>query len=690
MSEDDENDFFINPSLLKDESTLDEIDYQLERKLKIAEYDDDKNDETFGDDETFNVNVNNNQLDETWNRLTEKSRNFNTLLGGDGIIGNKRSMASSLNNTNIWTALEEEDKVMSNILGKTTSGTGSGNKNLEASSFLGFFNPPSTVTSTNRREEEPTFITDLIEEDLEDEGFTASNNTPRSSGSGNINNNQTSISGYPLTGGLDTLDYMPVVILHKHHDHTVPLTKAPSTTTSTVATEKTEEKKVTPTTPTKESKEESNNQKEGKASYLSIKYNTYNTIDKLDCYNVINKGVINDVLNRIIDAKFKHFRTQDSNQRFHSQHHRIIQFMRIDEIESIIRQQMVDLQITNPYLDDYYYYFHQALSMSDNTEENKEKQEGLVDCILKSWSLQLQNEEENKNKEQQQGKEHATRLFGRIPSQNVRCPRTCFDTNIFREELVNQYYLNKKVPLDSRNRLIYNNGVQLRTSIENGMTLLLDINEFLMVHHLNRKTELNPNVVQSFNNCCQTVAAYLQYYQEIWNLSQKGKKFICKSLRLLPEPYITKLIMDMIPILCQESNNLMLIEAMQSACRSLFTIDAISVILVHIMQHGHPGLVLDFLIPLLNQSLVILSNPHHNELSLQNWYHVFITQFIPYFMSNYAQLVIFQDKIYILASIILQLIPKHVPQFFAILHLLSNDPNNTNPLKNQILIQFSQ
>lgn len=781
---DDDADFF-NPSLLRDdEETFDELDDRLAQKVRIADYDDDKNDETFGDEGFFignndsvdllsgNTVDNRTGLDDGWNqRGGTQPPFFNqtpmggftahhpaptsrspTATGGNSIFGTNviggsssggismghqspsspsgnlyipgtgssvsfagqhgqspiGSLSSMLNssprglpvsNTGSFPSSGLLQGLSSPSSGGLLSGLiggqgtthhhrngsfGSGGSGLWSTSstketpnedaFLGsFFGGTSHHSNTiGKSSTDLHFITDLITE--EDDGPISQHSSGNSSPFGVLNESVTNpvyigpSQRITLTGGLETLEHLPV-IYHKHPE-LVKGEKPSSSTTSTSGT----------TTSTDKTNGTANGaQQNTTPSYLMVKYNTYNIEDRSDCYNVINKTVINDVLNKVSTP-------QEQRNRYHNRYHsksfnnsngsekphRIIQYMRIDEVETIVRQQMVDLQVHNGYSDDYYYFIH-----NNSTEDS-------IDLMNKYLS-----EEEEEREQQQQlatPTTPATRLFGRIPSQNVRTPRTCFDTNVFRDEVVEQYYRNRRSAIETRSRLIYNNPVQLRTCIENGLTLLIEISEFLTVHpHVK---DVSAKVIESFNQNCKTVASYLQYQQEMWEIP-KGKKFIYKALSVLPEPFITKLLIDMIPIMNADyHSNPTLLEAMKSACRSIVNIDAISMILMQLMQS--PLTSIDFFSALIDRSLYVLSTPNQKVMSVHSWYQLFVQQFIPYFASFYHILSQSSpDAFYSLFSVVLKATPKNTPPFFHLMRALSTDPHN-HPLKTQMIQIYSQ
>ncbi|KAG2372754.1 hypothetical protein C9374_000413 [Naegleria lovaniensis] len=530
------------------------------------------------------------------------------------------------------------------------------------------------------------FINDLISEEDEDmESISSSNRSNPHISSGNnspfgipLGDNLPN-SRIPLTGGLESLEFLPLTICHKHPELVKPQPQQQQNTSTTTSTGSST---ATTLVDNKTTSNNASTQQHTTPSYLLVKYNTYNTENKEDCYNVINKTVINEVLNKIPtpqEHKYRYNRYNSNSNRSTDKPHRIIQFMRIDEVESIVRQQMVDLQVNNGYEDDYYYFIH-----NNKTEEN-------TDLVLKHL---LEEEESRENSKNVQTNASNTtpvaRLFGRIPSQNVRTPRTCFDTNVFRQELIEQYFKHKRMPSELRTRLIYNNSIQLRTSIENGLTLLIEIEEFLTIAKQAGGKEIPQKLSESFRQNCQTIAAYLQYQQEIWNIP-KGKKFIYKALKHLPEPFITKLMIDMIPILNLEYHtNPTLLEAMNLACKSIINIDAIPMILMSLMSS--PIIAIEFISTLLNRAITILSNGTQQAMmSVHSWYQFFVQSFVPYFLNCYSHLTQSSpDATYNLLSLILKLIPKNSPQFMFLVRTLAADLNSQHPLRTQLLQQYAQ
>ncbi|KAF0976979.1 hypothetical protein FDP41_004274 [Naegleria fowleri] len=574
-----------------------------------------------------------------------------------------------------------------------SSSTGSGGGGVAVHHHHHHTSSTSSIGSSSGKQTNSglQFINGLISEEDEDiESISSSNRSNPHISSGNsspfgfpLGENFLPNSRIPLTGGLEPLEILPLTVCHKHPELVKPQPQQQSTSTTAATTTSTGSTTAATSVDNKTTSTNATAQQHTTPSYLLVKYNTYNTENKEDCYNVINKTVINEVLNKIPSPQEHRYRynryNNSNNNRSSEKPHRIIQFMRIDEVESIIRQQMVDLQVNNGYEDDYYYFIH-----NNKTEENS-------DLVLKH----LLEEEEAREKIAQTNISQntttpVTRLFGRIPSQNVRTPRTCFDTNVFRQELIEQYFKYKRIPSELRTRLIYNNSIQLRTSIENGLTLLIEIEEFLTVAKQAGGKDIPPKLAESFRQNCQTITAYLQYQQEIWNIP-KGKKFIYKALKLLPEPFITKLMIDMIPILNLEYHtNSTLLEAMNLACKSIINIDAIPMILMSLMQN--PIVAIEFVTTLLNRATTILStSTQQNMMSVHSWYQFFVQHFIPYFMSYCPHLIQSSpDATYNLLSLILKLIPKNSPQFMQLLRHLATDLNSQHPLRTQLLQQYAQ
>ncbi|EFC47158.1 predicted protein [Naegleria gruberi] len=607
------------------------------------------------------------------------------------IIGGGQHIRQGSNNgsASLWGTANDNQNDDA-FLGSFFAGSGSGSSG--GVSTVGTHHHTTSGSST-KQSTGLHYITDLISEEDEDDkssGSGRSSTHQLSSGANSpfgFTNTEVSAtiaanSRIPISGGLEPLEFLPTTVAHKHPE--------------LVKGEKQQAPTTTSTTNNTTSGGTTTNQQTSTPSYLMVKYNTYNTEDKTDCYNVINKVVVNEVLNKIPTPqdqrnKFHRFnnnnRSHNNNNNNNEKPHRIIQFMRIDEVETIIRQQMVDLQVHNGYSDDYYYFVK-----NNNTEQTID----LLSKHLTEEEEERENARQTATSNQQQGTNNTSttttttttppaRLFGRIPSQNVRTPRTCFDTNVFRDEVVDQYYKHKRIPSELRTRLVYNNPIQLRTCIENGLTLLIEIEEFQTVAQHSK--EISPKVAESSYVNCQTVASYLLYHQEIWNIP-KGKKFICKCLNILPQPFNTKLLLDMIPILIAEhSTNPQLVESMIKSLNSIVNIGTITLVLVQLMRS--PPSSIEFLNALLNRAITILSPKYQQQqmVQLNMWYQTLIQQFIPFFMSYYHTLT--PDILYPILSNILKLIPRNLPQFHHILFHIAHDPHN-HPLKAQLIQLYTQ
>eukprot|EP01027_Heterolobosea_sp_BB2_P018434 GEZU01025965.1.p1 GENE.GEZU01025965.1~~GEZU01025965.1.p1 ORF type:complete len:457 (+),score=97.38 GEZU01025965.1:122-1492(+) len=91
-------------------------------------------------------------------------------------------------------------------------------------------------------------------------------------------------------------------------------------------------------------------------------------------------------------------------------------YMRSDEIEQIVRQQLFQLHIQNPYIEDYYYYTYTA-------KKNPTQRRALPPNV--NFILSGNKNEENTNvNTPTDATTQQFRMLGRIPAQNIRAPRT--------------------------------------------------------------------------------------------------------------------------------------------------------------------------------------------------------------------------------------------------------------------------
>lgn len=129
--------------------------------------------------------------------------------------------------------------------------------------------------------------------------------------------------------------------------------------------------------------------------YLNVIYNTYNPKYPDTSYNIIHRGLFPNT-----------------------------KYMSAEEIENIVRQQMQDLLIKNPILDDFYFYLFTHKRGIEAKRVSPESANWIHEALsLYSPGTSI-SEEELKRREilAQQ-----PRVFGRIPSQNVRAPRAMFE-----------------------------------------------------------------------------------------------------------------------------------------------------------------------------------------------------------------------------------------------------------------------
>ncbi len=274
---------------------------------------------------------------------------------------------------------------------------------------------------------------------------------------------------------------------------------SPSTTTTSATSTAT----TTPTSTT-------SHKRTGSGYYLNVIYNTYNSKTPDATYNHIHRRLFPDT-----------------------------KLMSPEEIEAIVRQQMQDLQIKNPFLDDFYYFS----LINKHGIESKAVNASAAHYIQEA--LELYSGRTGKTEEELKREEtlaHQPRVFGRIPSQNVRAPRAMFEIDETLKELQNS-----PTSLSTLRRDPY---AQLNLLIENGLVYLIHIQESALCMS-NLSNEMSPQEIQKYFGLCQTVARMLnvptQQVPGYFSFSQilekrKGIKFVSKALRHLPEPFIVHLL----------------------------------------------------------------------------------------------------------------------------------------------------
>jgi len=243
---------------------------------------------------------------------------------------------------------------------------------------------------------------------------------------------------------------------------------------------------------------------------LNVIYNTYNSKSPDATYNHIHRRLFPDT-----------------------------KLMSAEEIETIVRQQMQDLQIKNPFLDDFYYF-----SMTNKRGIEARKINATSAHHIQE-ALELYNPKTGKTEEELKREEtlaHQPRVFGRIPSQNVRAPRAMFEIE---EELKDLQ--NSPVSLATLRRDVV---AQLNLLIENGLVFLIQIQESALCMR-NIPNEMSPQAIHEYFGLCQIVARMLNvptqqqpgfysFYQILEK--RKGIKFVSKALQHLPEPFIVHLL----------------------------------------------------------------------------------------------------------------------------------------------------
>jgi hypothetical protein len=234
--------------------------------------------------------------------------------------------------------------------------------------------------------------------------------------------------------------------------------------------------------------------------YLYYTYNTYNPKQIDATYNQINRRLF-----------------EDSD------------FMNAEEIEQIVRQQMSDLQIHNPFLDDYYY----CSITNKKAITQKRINANFANWVVESLSI-YKSEEELEAARQKEKEELAQlpRVFGRIPSQNVRAPRTIFE---FEKDVKAQMS-----QVSSASTLNRNPNVNLSVMIENGMNIVMQIQEHaLCQRQTSSNYSANQKLREEFFELCNMVMNSIvdedgsRLFQIISR--RKGVKFVSKALRHMPD-----------------------------------------------------------------------------------------------------------------------------------------------------------
>jgi hypothetical protein len=203
--------------------------------------------------------------------------------------------------------------------------------------------------------------------------------------------------------------------------------------------------------------------------------------------------------------------------------------MNAEEIEVIVRQQMADLQIHNPFLDDYYYC---------STTNKKSINQKRINSNFANWvveSLAIYKTEEELEAERQKEKEELAqlpRVFGRIPSQNVRAPRTIFE---FDKEVREQM-----LQVSSHSTLNRDANVNLNVMLENGMNIVMQIQEHaLCQRQTSSNYGTNQKLKEDFFGLCNSVTTSIigDNGSRLFTIlcKRKGIKYISKALRHMPD-----------------------------------------------------------------------------------------------------------------------------------------------------------
>jgi hypothetical protein len=270
------------------------------------------------------------------------------------------------------------------------------------------------------------------------------------------------------------------------------------------------------TTPQKEETTEGGDETRPRSSsfnrtpmWQKLIYNTYNPSRADSTYNTIHRRLFTDT-----------------------------KLMSSEEIESIVRQQMQDLQIKNPYVDDYVY-------ISNTNKKNIEAKR--INANFANWvheGLSIYYPKSGKTEEELKREEMLSqqpRVFGRIPSQNVRAPRELFEIDQELKEIQNSPFSMSTIRRDPN--------ANLNCLIENGLLFLVQIQDFALCMR-NIQDALSQNAIHEFFGLCQLVTRMLNltsqqqlgftFFQILEK--RKGVKFVSKAIEHLPEPFSVHLL----------------------------------------------------------------------------------------------------------------------------------------------------
>lgn len=207
------------------------------------------------------------------------------------------------------------------------------------------------------------------------------------------------------------------------------------------------------------------------------------------------------------------------------------QYMRGDEINFIAKLQMKDLHMDNPYIDDFYFgeiAQRKAFSLAPNTVQGIDQ--ALHDTIVA--------EQPTHRDEQQRSAPEADRprMFGRLPSQNVKGMRTI--VMLEPEEFKNIKNTKSTMNTDSN--------VRIANDIEKGTLLLLQIKDVRVSlavkpaneHLKHRLDELTARLLHilKLTERSSDPKKHTSYLAELCRRT-KGIKFIARCLRELAEPH---------------------------------------------------------------------------------------------------------------------------------------------------------
>ncbi|KAL0487349.1 PAT1H [Acrasis kona] len=262
--------------------------------------------------------------------------------------------------------------------------------------------------------------------------------------------------------------------------------------------------------------------------------------------------------------------------------------MNAEEIEQIVRQQMSDLQIKNPFTDDYYY----CSVTNKKTIEQKRINVNFANWLVEALNIyKSERELENIREKEREELAQLPRVFGRIPSQNVRAPRNIFDFDLETRQNMAQISASLSINKDKHARMCI--------MIENGINILMQIQE----HSLCQKQQQSNYDVEkydkTFDHLCHSVWSSMvdQDGSLLINIlsSHKGIKYVTKALKHLPEKYtnsILSLVMVRFYEVFEQSASkyepqlkTALIEACCDAIKSHSTIDALCQILFTNARH---------------------------------------------------------------------------------------------------------